>query len=251
MCNRLPLLFVALTCLGINYPFMCPSFNVKLLQLGAMGFVSPNAVEMVLYMYHDEVVTSDSMESTILVHLDSIVNYYKLFHTGHVLQDAKRYFKFGMYCDNMLDLIVAAIARALKLNLTIYQKGPKGNKQIVEHTTDVTAKGAHLKFTYDPSNVANNHYEAILLLDKPAESHTEEEVAIESPCPSTFEQARSPHDPDDVIDLTDDSEMTSSQQSDSLQNNTSNNELQFPMHLFKTTYEWVDELPYDINGFKL
>ena len=47
---------------------------------------------------------------------------------------------------------------------------------------------AHLKFPSDPSNVANDHYEAILLLDKPTESHTEEEVTIESPCPSTFEQ---------------------------------------------------------------
>ena len=36
------------------------------------------------------------------------------------------------------------------------------------------------------------------------------------------------------------------------QNTTSDNELQFPMHLFlKTEAEWVDELPHDINGFKL
>ena len=55
----------------------------------------------------------------------------------------------------------------------------------------------------------------------------------------------------DVIDLTDDSQMTA-EQLDSLQNNTSDNELQFPMHVFlKTEAEWVDELPHDINGFKL
>ena len=42
------------------------------------------------------------------------------------------------------------------------------------------------------------------------------------------------------------------EQSDSLQNNTSDNELQFPMHLFlKTEAECVDELPHDIDGFKL
>ena len=68
----------------------------------------------------------------------------------------------------------------LKLNLTIYQKGPKGNIQILEHTTHATAKEAHLKFTCDPSNVANNHYEAILLVNKPTEIHTEEEITIES-----------------------------------------------------------------------
>ena len=55
-----------------------------------------------------------------------------------------------------------------------------------------------------------------------------------------------------MIDLTDDSEMTTSEQMDSLQNNTSNNELQFPIHLFiKMEAEWVDELPHHINGFKL
>ena len=103
-----------------------------------------------------------------------------------------------------------------------------------------------------PSNVANNHYEAILLLDEPTPRHTDEEVTIESPCPSTLEQPICLDDADDVIDLTDDSEMTTSEQSDSLQNNTSDNELQFPMHLFlKTEAEWVDELPHDINGFKL
>ena len=179
------------------------------------------------------------------------VKYYKLFHTGVVLKDAERYFKFGMYCDNVLSLIVVATARALKLNLKIYQKRPKGNVQILEYTTHATAKEAHLKFICDPSNVANNHYEAILLLNKPTESHTEEKVTIGSPHPTTLEQPISLHDADDVIDLTDDYKMTTSQQSDSLQNNTSSNELQYPTHFFNTTAEWVDDLPYDIGGFKL
>ena len=132
------------------------------------------------------------------------------------------------------------MARALELNLKIYQKGPTGNIQILKHITHRTVKEAHLKFTHDPSNVANNHYEAILLLDKPT---------IESPCPRTLEQ---PICLDDVIDLTDDSELTTSELSDSLQNKTSDNELHFPMHLFiKMEAELVDELPHDINGFKL
>ena len=115
-----------------------------------------------------------------------------------------------MYCDNVLDLNVVATARALKLNLTIYQKGPKGNIQILKHTTHATAKEAHLKFTCNPSNVANNHYEAMLLLNNHTESHTEEEDTIGSLCPSTLEQPISLHDADDVIDLTDDSEITTS-----------------------------------------
>ena len=57
---------------------------------------------------------------------------------------------------------------------------------------------------------------------------------------------------DDEIDLTDDSEMTISQELESLQNNTSNNELQFPTHLYdRTASEWLDKLPYGIDGLKL
>ena len=108
------------------------------------GFCFLHAVEMVLYMDHDEVVMLDSMESTILECLVVNVDYCKLFHKGHVLKDAKRYFKFGMYCYSVLNLIVVATARALKLYLTIYHKGPKGNIQILEHTTHATDKKVHL-----------------------------------------------------------------------------------------------------------
>ena len=55
-----------------------------------------------------------------------------------------------------------------------------------------------------------------------------------------------------MIDLTDDSEMATSQQPDSLQYNTSGNELQFLNHLFvDTTAQWVDNMPHDIEGLKL
>ena len=137
------------------------------------------------------------------------------------------------------------------MNLKIYQKGQTGNIQILKHITHAIAKEAHLKFTCDPSNAAHNHYEAILHLHKPTQRHTDEEVTIATLCPSTLEQPISLDDADNVIDLTDNSEMTTSEQSDSLQNNTSNNELQFPTHLFlKTEAEWVDKLLHDINGFK-
>ena len=197
-------------------------------------------------MDHDEEMTLGKLQSSILDHMAANVNYYKQFHTGNVLKDMKRYFKFGTYCD----LIVVAMARALNMNLKIYQKGPMGNIQILKYITHATAKEVHLKFTHDPSNVASNQYDSLLLLEEPTPSHTDEEVTIESPCPSTIEQPICLDDAG-VIDLTDDSEVTTYEQSDSLQNNTSDNELQFPMHLFlKTEAECVDELPHDIDGFK-
>ena len=125
-----------------------------------------------------------------------------------------------------------------------------GNIQILEHITNATGKEIHLKCTHYHTNVPNNHYNAILLLDKPTLRHTDEEVKIESPCLSNIEQPICLDDAD-VIDLTDDSEMTTSKQPESPHNNTSD-ELQFPMHLFiNTEAECVDDLPHDIDGFKL
>ena len=183
----------------------------------ADGFCFRHVVCMTLCMDHDEEMTLGKLQSSILDHMAANVNYYKQFHTGHVLKDVKRYFKFGTYCDSVLDLIVVATARALELNLKIYQKRPTGNIKILEHITHAIAKEAHLKFTFNLINVAINHYEAILLLDKPTQRHTDEEVTIESPCPSTLEQPVCWDGTDDVIDFTDDSEMTTSEQSDSLQ----------------------------------
>ena len=142
------------------------------------GFCFLHAVDMILYMDHDVVVTFDSLENSIMGHLAANIKYYEYVHTGDEVKDAERYFKFRTYCDNVLDLIVVATARALKLNLTIYQKGPKENIQILEHTTHSTSREVYLKFTQDPPNVANGHYEAILLLSTPTERHTEEEATI-------------------------------------------------------------------------
>ena len=74
-----------------------------------------NAVDMVLYCDHNDVLFWVN------------VKYYKWFHIGDVLKDAEKYFKFRTYCDNVLHVIVTATTKALKLNFTIYQKGPKVN----------------------------------------------------------------------------------------------------------------------------
>ena len=83
--------------------------------------------------------------------------------------------------------------------------------QILEYITHATAKEIHLKFTHDPSNLASNHYDSILLLEEPTLRNTNEEVTVESPCPRTIEQPICLDDVD-VIDLTDDSEITTSKQ---------------------------------------
>ena len=125
------------------------------------------------------------------------------------------------------------------MNLKIYQKGTSENIQILEHVTNATGKEIHLKFTHDNSNVAKNHYDPILQLEEPTPSHTDEQVTIGSPCPSTIGQPTC-LDNADVIDLTEDCDITTSEHPKTPHNNTGD-KLQFPMHLFvKSEAECVD-----------
>ena len=214
------------------------------------GFCFLQAVCLRVCMDHDEDMSLGKLQSSILDHMEANVDYYHKFHTGNVLKDVKRYLKFGTYCNSIVDIIVIATARALNMNLKIYQKGTSGDIQILEHIANATGKEIHLKFTHDNSNMAKNHYDSILLLEEPTPSHTDEQVTIESPCPSTIGQPTSLDDAD-AIDLTEDSNITTSKHPKTPHNNTSD-EWQFPMHIFvKSEAECVDELPHDIDGFKL
>ena len=153
----------------------------QVIPITAEGFCFLQAVCLTVCMDHEEDITLGKLQSSILNPMEANTNYYQQFHTGNVLKDVKRYFKYGTYCNSVVDLIVVAMARALNMNLKIYQQGTLGNIQILEHITNATGKEIHLKFTHDHSNVANNHYNAILLLEECTLRHTDEEVTIESP----------------------------------------------------------------------
>ena len=216
------------------------------------GFCFLDAIDLVLYCYHNEVVTLNSLASNILGHLAANVNFYKEFHTEDVLKDTEGYFKFGNYCDSVLNVIIFATARALKLNLSIYQKGPNGNIQILKQTTNTTGREVHLKFTQNSHNPANNHYDAILLFDKHAEICQQDEDNFEMPSPTSLQQIMQ-DDADEVIDLTDDSKTTVIQHPEFVPYNNNNNELQFTTNLFDehstrigwrpyTGYRWYEDL---------
>ena len=58
------------------------------------GFCFLHVGGMVLYMDNGEMVTVGTIECSILDHLASNVNYYKLFPTGKVLKGQKETYKF-------------------------------------------------------------------------------------------------------------------------------------------------------------
>ena len=162
----------------------------------------------------------------VIIYLVANVSYYKMVHKGDISKDAESYFTFGSYCDSVPDVSIIAIERALKLNLSIYQKGPKGNIQILKQTTHTAGREVYLTFTWDLCNLANNHNDAILLCDKPAEICQQDEVIIESPSPTSLQLIIQDY-ADEVFDLTDDSETTVVQHPELVPYNNNNNELQF------------------------
>ena len=147
------------------------------------GFCFLNAVEFVLYCDHNEVVTLNSLTSNILGHIVANVNYYKQLNTGDTLKDAEGYLKLGSYGKSVLNVIIIATTRALKLNLSIYQKGPNGNIQIVEQTTCTRGRDFNLRFMWDSQYPANNNYDGILCFNKPAEIHQQDEDNLRVPVP--------------------------------------------------------------------
>ena len=64
------------------------------------------------------------MANNILEHLATYADYYKQFYKGDLLQDAKEYFKFLNCCGGIVDVIIIATAKALHMNLSVYQKNP-------------------------------------------------------------------------------------------------------------------------------
>ena len=95
------------------------------------GFCFLNAIELVLYYDYNDDLIINGLASNILGHLVSNVDYYKWLQTEDILWDAEGCFKFGNYCDSVIDLIIIASTKALNMNLSIYQKGPDGNIQVI------------------------------------------------------------------------------------------------------------------------
>ena len=95
---------------------------------------------------YDEVVTLDDTVNNILEHLVANDAYYREFHTGYLLWNVEGYFKFGSYCNSVIDVITIATAQALHLNMSIFQEGPVGNLHVIEKTSKSRGRDVHWKF---------------------------------------------------------------------------------------------------------
>ena len=98
-------------------------YSCQVMPARGDGFCFLNTIDLALYCDYNEVVMVDILANNILGHLAANVNYYKQFHTGDILWDTEGFFKFGNYCDSVINLIIIATAKALSVNLSIIRKG--------------------------------------------------------------------------------------------------------------------------------
>ena len=123
MCNRGMFVIYSINMLWDQLPQYVLKLQHQVTAIMSDGFCFLHTVCMILGMDHDEEMTLGQLQSSILDHMATNVNYYRQFHIGNVLKEMKRYFIFGQYCDRVHDLIVVAMARALKLNLKNISEG--------------------------------------------------------------------------------------------------------------------------------
>ena len=76
------------------------------------------------------------------MHLAANAEHYKGFHMDNLAWDAESYLKLGNNKGSIVDIIIIADACALHLNLSIYQKGPNDNVQVIQQNSD--SKGTYM-----------------------------------------------------------------------------------------------------------
>ena len=97
MCNRGTYVFCSISMPLDKLPQFVYRLQCQVIPNGADGFCFLHAVCLTVCMDHNEEITLGKWQSSILDHMAGNVNYYKQFHTGNVLKDMKRYFKFGTF----------------------------------------------------------------------------------------------------------------------------------------------------------
>ena len=210
----------------------------------------------------EEYLTSEQMKIIILGHLRVHEEEYQKFHNSDLLKDAKSFFSTGNFNSNIVDVIVSCAARALNINLYIYQQSTTGKVQVLKSLTHPQSKDVHLKFTHNNLVPGANHYEPITFRKNSAWESYFGEMSIPNNSPSPAHSSNPDMDECEVLDLSQkssnapvsvqiqNSPHSSSELSEKEKWNAEGmNDYFFPKHVFSSVEpEWVDHIPGNIDG---
>ena len=190
-----------------------------------------------------------------------------------MLSNVELYFRTGEYNLDIVDIIISASAKALNINIFIYQNDHGQIKVLKQNTGSSTAKDVYVKYSSD-------HYDSIVLLSREADQTNYlvvSNISADSAADTTDDDSQSTNltTDDDSQDSTVQSKSAFSsihEQSCSANEDTAEkvkcykeindiaNEVaknmgsgqEFPYNLFwEIEPERVDSIPEDINGLKV
>ena len=122
------------------------------------GFCFVHSLRDILLHDHNQLYSLQTLKYIILNEIYENNTTYKTFYHGSIremLHNAEQYIKNGVFCNDVVDLIVAAASKCLQLNLFIFQN--------VHGKIHVVNQISHPPFTRDAFlKYANEHYEPIV-----------------------------------------------------------------------------------------
>lgn len=222
-------------------------------QISGDGFCFLYSLEMALLTETDILLTSAQMKVIIMGHLKVHCKEYSKFYSGNLVEDAALFFQSGVFDKDVVDIIISSAAKALNLNLYIYEKGEKGEVVVLDQFVHPSCVTVHLKFTHDNKAPLGNHYEPIICNPEVTETFSESLPKVSSlgpiqDTPLDLTTSQCSHD------LTPPASMEQVSPEKSVKEiglDEGCNDYFFPIHLFRNVEpEWVDSIPPDIDGKK-
>ena len=128
------------------------------------GYCFLNAVENAVYKDHGYTIDRSYMVHSIFSELEENAEVYSQFHTGGttaLISDAGNFFSCARSSLDVVDLVVASTANALKLNLMIFQE-KDGKLQLLKMPCHTSTK--HIWLQYSKEEV--EHYDAVVPVSK-------------------------------------------------------------------------------------
>ena len=126
------------------------NFDVEVLPTRADGFCFLESMRLCLERDVGKFISREDLVSVIMSEIYERCFAYKDFHNGSIeslIKDAERYLNRGQFIWNVVYVVIAAAANALKVNLVLYQKMGE-YVGIVNHRCEVMESSTYVYMKY-------------------------------------------------------------------------------------------------------
>ena len=126
------------------------------------GFCFIKSIQTSLFQDHNIYIGVPSLIEAIRAHIKDNIDNYKDYYTGssqQMLSNVELFFRTGEYNLDIVDIIISASAKALNINIFIYQNDHGQIKVLKQNSGCSTVKDVYVKYSSD-------HYDSIVFLSR-------------------------------------------------------------------------------------